>query len=409
MTDQVTANNRHAVLDGVRGLCAAGVVVHHLVISSASEWVGSFHAVLYYTPFEALFSGGKFVRVFFVISGFVLFASYASSKSWSCGEFYLRRFARLWLPFVAASLLSVGLSFLTLDSEMFSGLSPWLRTIAQPGEITLQSWAEHVGLLGSASSILLNCVTWSLTHEVRFVLIFPLIAAAIVRWDIAVLLTSMVVAIAASAIYIYIPETGFFSTAETWTGAICSTAHYLPFFIIGMVLAKRCDSLCHWVGTRGPLEILGFWMIAFLLMRRSESVVSCVGVAAAIVLVLNCRIFQILSQHYAIGWLGRVSYSLYLVHMPILIFCAFLLSDLLPEEGVLIAALIASFLVAEIFDKLVTVRSIVAGKRAAVLFRQFVTQASVVQGSAARGNGRTYILIRKIIDRLPSMSGWRLM
>jgi peptidoglycan/LPS O-acetylase OafA/YrhL len=356
------SNDRAVVLTALRGVCATGVVLHHLLLASSGAWKVPLHAALYYTPLEALFSGGKFVRIFFFISGFVLFLAHATGKPWSAAEFYVRRGACIWLPFAAASVIAVGVQLLWAGAGPVEGLSNWFVVEAQAQSVTPTVWASHLALAGSAHSTAINCVTWSLVQEARFIVVFPLLAAAVARYDLGTLAAMIGFSMAADSGYRAAGEMGNFITAETWAGALFSTLHFLPFFVVGMVVAKRYDLLLAAVTRLGAIGVCAAWIAAFLLVRRSDCIAASAGTAMVVMLLLSTPHVRAWASVRPLQWLGRVSYSLYLIHIPIIICVGHMLSGAVPEPVWLCSALAASFLAAGAFDRLIT-RPLIAVSR----------------------------------------------
>lgn len=358
MTSHGAPGDRHIVLDALRGICATGVVLHHLLLASSGAWKVPLHAALYYTPLEALFSGGKFVRMFFVVSGYVLFQAYASGKPWCAAEFYVRRSARLWMPFAAASVVSVGVHLMWAGAGPVAGLSDWFNFQAQAQSVNPVLWVSHLAMAGSAESTALNCVTWSLVHEARFIIVFPLLGAAVARYDVGTLAVVIALSMAGDTGYLAIGETGHYITAETWVGAFFSTLHFLPFFVTGMVIAKRYDWLAANSARLGPAGSCAAWLVACLLVRRPEGIAACSGTALVVGLLLSSPRVGVWARARPLRWLGRVSYSLFLIHIPIIICVARILPGAVPDTLWIGSALAVSLLAADMFDRRVTEPSI---------------------------------------------------
>ena len=67
----------------------------------------------------------------------------------------------------------------------------------------------------------------------------------------------------------------------------------------------------------------------------------------------------------ACAWLGAISYSLYLVHVPLILAALILLHAVLPAWVILAGAIPASLLVAWAFDRVVAKPSVRLGQRLA--------------------------------------------
>lgn len=100
------------------------------------------------------------VSFFFVLSGFIL--TYSSQGGLEPHRFYLGRVARLW----PVHLVTLVLAATLLESARASGL-PAISNV-----LLLQAWIPVVGFVFS-----LNAVSWSISDEVFFYLLFPLLRA----------------------------------------------------------------------------------------------------------------------------------------------------------------------------------------------------------------------------------------
>ena len=360
-----TANapaNRWTTFDAIRGIAALGVVAHHLILT----WTGSTHDTLqyylYYTPFEALFSGGKFVRVFFVISGFVLFLPFLKKNQPSWTQFYIRRFCRVWPPMAIVAVAAATLSLYLPPVSAIAGASHWFTTDTRPLEVTLTGLLRHLAMLGTDDSIKLNCVTWSLVHEARIMLIFPLLVVAVLRRDLWCLALSLAASVLARQVYFYEGELTYFATAETSPGAFASTINFLPNFVFGMVMAKRIDQLKTMLASRNLAVIIALWVVSYLLIRRSQDIAMGLGSSMFLMLCLCNAHVERFMRAAPLQWLGTLSYSLYLLHIPVIAGCVYALHDRVPLPVILLCAATATFILADIFQRLVAEPAAAFGK-----------------------------------------------
>lgn len=99
------AGFRYPVLDALRGLAALGVVFHHIP-ANAGPFVAAFE-------FDSNF--GRMVDLFFVLSGFVIAASYGAklSSGYSVPHFLWLRWGRVW-PLHATMLVVFAIAMLAL-------------------------------------------------------------------------------------------------------------------------------------------------------------------------------------------------------------------------------------------------------------------------------------------------------
>ncbi|MDP9837914.1 peptidoglycan/LPS O-acetylase OafA/YrhL [Neorhizobium huautlense] len=140
-------------LTSLRFLAAASVVVAHMMGSIVP-------------PF---FSGAPLalgVSFFFVLSGFIL--TYAYQGRFDARRFYISRFARLWPVHIVTGLLAFVLlsPFLAKHPEW---LAPSIANV-----LLLHAWVPVVGYVFSH-----NAVSWSISAEMFFYLLFPVVRG---RW-----------------------------------------------------------------------------------------------------------------------------------------------------------------------------------------------------------------------------------
>lgn len=139
-----------------RGLAALGVVIHHTAIST-NAFVGNIPVWL-----NAIFEHGFLgVDFFFVLSGFIIMSShYDDEKSVSALKTYgIKRFVRIFPPYWPISIA------LILAYWVLPGMSQ-----ATQGDY---SWLSSLLLLPDAPPPALS-VAWTLIHEVMFYMIFSL-------------------------------------------------------------------------------------------------------------------------------------------------------------------------------------------------------------------------------------------
>jgi peptidoglycan/LPS O-acetylase OafA/YrhL len=97
-------------LDLVRGAAAVYVAVHHIVV--ARGWGTGLGFAFRF--------GEEAVIVFFLLSGFVIFANEADRiHDWA--SYYLRRFLRIYPPFLAALLVSASRYWMARSRECSIG------------------------------------------------------------------------------------------------------------------------------------------------------------------------------------------------------------------------------------------------------------------------------------------------
>ena len=162
-------------LTSLRFIAAAMIVVHH---SCGVLWLtGDRHFAL-----------EQAVSFFFVLSGFVLTYVYpALDNSVSVKSFYLARFARIWPNHLAAFaiLLAIG-----LPGSFYSILQTNHFFIALLNLLLVQGWIPVREIFFS-----FNAITWAVSAEVFFYLLFPFLVKDLERTYFQKLLLSLLMAL----------------------------------------------------------------------------------------------------------------------------------------------------------------------------------------------------------------------
>jgi peptidoglycan/LPS O-acetylase OafA/YrhL len=265
-----------------------------------------------------LYRGGEAVLLFFMLSGFVLTLPFMRGPV-PVGPFLLRRVCRIWLPYLAVLALVLGwhAGFVAVTGW------PW----------PLPGWplvASHVLLVGVFDTHAINGVIWSLVHELRVSLIFPLVARAALGPRPALALGGAALVSAAGLVGYRLSQVG---------GApndLFMTAHYLLLFVVGALLARHRERLlAGWaaLGRAGRTAALAgaglayvgagplaeAWLADASVARQAlhHGLVGAACVAFLLAALAPGHVQRALGLA-ANRFLGRVSYSLYLVHLPVL-------------------------------------------------------------------------------------------
>jgi peptidoglycan/LPS O-acetylase OafA/YrhL len=322
-----SGSSRLASLDGLRGVAALVVVVHHAALtlpslalqnqlpdrSSPAWWLA-------YTPLHLGWAGGEAVLVFFVLSGLVLALPHLREPrrgTWL--PYYLKRAVRLYVP-VAVAVVVTGLVVTLVPRVVQPGWSWWMAAHAvQPDAHLL---AHDAGLL--AGTGWLNSALWSLRYEVFFSLFLPVFVVLARRLG--------------ASLWLSVPF------ALWGIGWAVSAGHelisFMFVFAVGVLLAQRLPTLRAWadridrsrrrrlawlaLGLAAPTLLLTEWWLKLLTgdwtlwlpLGRPGGVL---GAAVLVFCVLHCRPVRAIAESRPAQWLGTVSFSLYLVHEPLVV------------------------------------------------------------------------------------------
>ena len=126
--------------------------------------------------------------LFFVLSGYVLALSLPNTSLTNTlkayPRFIIRRVCRIYLPYLAALAFAVGSNFI-FSTGGIADLPTWFNATWRV-PISPSLVLEHIVFLGSYDHAAFNTTFWSLVHEMRISLVFPVIVLVCSgKWRIA--------------------------------------------------------------------------------------------------------------------------------------------------------------------------------------------------------------------------------
>ena len=348
---------RLPALDGLRGLAALVVLLSHLVeasvpslseaLSLGTEPTGVARWFMR-TPLAIVWAGPEFVIVFFVLSGFVLTRALRAHPA-TFGAFLSARVVRLYLPVWAALVPAALLLALVprAPGASIAGVHAWLSTYAQPvglPQIATDMALVLPGHVGEPGWGTLNGVLWSLRWEVLFSLALPILLRAerlVTRLAIPLLV----------ALPLVVDRAGGHASLM-----------FAPPFLLGILLALHEAQIAEWrariAGRGAPLAVVAvacllgadLWLPGALRAQGPSGALVVAGAGLAVLLPLVYASVARPLMTAPLQWLGARSFSLYLVHFPIVLAYAYGLDH--PRLPVLAAvALPTSLLAAELFHR----------------------------------------------------------
>jgi peptidoglycan/LPS O-acetylase OafA/YrhL len=320
---------RLTALDGLRGIAALVVVVFHLSLIAQpyldTNSTGDAWWWMSETPLRLATDGTQAVLLFFVLSGLVV-ALPALRKGFSWKKYFASRFLRLYIPAWGALAIAAILIFCVPRVSSKVTANYWLSNTNATSipPLTLLQDATLMKVGNAADNVL-----WSLRWEIIFSLLLPLfvVAALVIRRSWIAFALAMAGCV---ALTIGDPDHA-------------NAAFYLPVFMMGTLMASRLEAIQEWAARRGKAFWIATLSASLLCMVASQVFMfaappssiaggllwSLVGAGAAGVILcaigfgsvrnfLNFRVNQ---------FLGRISFSLYLIHVPIIATLAFVLGD----------------------------------------------------------------------------------
>ena len=299
-------------LDGLRAIAALAVILYHVC-----EWV-PFPATITWDRVRYLLSfaehGGELgVLFFFVLSGFLItYLMLVESERTGrlhIGRFYLRRVLRIW-PLYFLTLVA---GFTLCPPQVSGGATPWMYATFLTNFDHIAHGEPDCGMLG---------VQWSIAVEEQFYLLWPLLFAwaggrrifpglllALVLWSEAFALQASALA----AHYHFVANLRYLTMGALLAVVLHRHGHNARQLLARVPTAMH--AVCYGAGlallfvawrwapahSGGQLLVHALTAVYFLyiLMHQTH------GSASR----LQLRHVPVL------GWLGRISYGLYLTHM----------------------------------------------------------------------------------------------
>lgn len=313
-------------IDGLRAIAVMAIVLFHFDVH--------------------FFSGGFIgVDIFFVISGYLITAHIQQDLqkgTFRLVNFYGRRLRRL-LPALVFTLFTCLITgYLLFPADRFAQLA--LNSLQALFSIANISYWLEAGYFDSSASMKPLLHTWSLSVEEQFYLLWPglllLLGLNKHRW--LIILVIGVVSLMFS---------------EYWLNKDPGAAFFLmPFrvveFCLGALMYRMGTASGRSLTTEG-LTALGLMLILLPIFFYNEALrfpgvsalIPCLGTAILIYAAGESRLGILLRNRVAIG-LGLISYSLYLVHWPLVVFYKYANSPQLRTKDQLLlisAALLLAF------------------------------------------------------------------
>lgn len=294
-------------IDGLRAIAVLSVMFFHVGFAHfGGGWVG--------------------VDVFFVISGYLitrLIRDEYEAGTFSFAGFYARRARRLFPGFfftVAASFIAGSLIFDPVYLQHFAGEVLYAIVAAS----NFFYWLDG-GYFGVAEQYKPLLHTWSLGVEEQFYLIWPLMIVLVLRYCRRYLWLVLTAAALAS---LFLAE--YFFWADKARAVFLLLPGRIFEFAIGAMLVwlvkyQRRSSALLDVALALGLALILVAVVGFTTKTPFPGVyalVPCLGAALAIFGGTSAHLRWILANRPMVG-IGKISYSLYLAHWPIIVFYSY--------------------------------------------------------------------------------------
>lgn len=301
-----SGKNYYRELDGLRAIAVILVILFHLDVSAVS-------------------GGFVGVDVFFVISGYlmttIILEEIKLKGTVAFKEFFVRRFKRLYPALITTLFLSFLVAFFLMsaqDLQKFGGSV----VSSMFGISNFYFWSQS-GYFDVAATLKPALHTWSLSVEAQFYIFWViLIALAVIKLNIKPYIVVLGIGLCSLILNI------FFETSINTATQFFLIPFRLYEFAIGAAVfflmrlkpsSKIYADLVVFLG----LALIFYSAFTFTNQIRFPSynaLIPCIGTALIIWSANRSSVFSFLFRLKFVIYLGLISYSLYLVHWPIIVF-----------------------------------------------------------------------------------------
>lgn len=340
-----TSGPRLSGIEGLRAVAAMSVMLGHFNLHLVPK------EMVPPTLQHALNVAGQGLTLFFVLSGFLLFGPFINSAArgapFNVSKYFLNRFLRIYPAYFtifAIVALALGLAYTKAGSADDLGVQAVAGTIGRMTDFwpvaanfllvhTLTPWTIKTGL----------GVSWSLTAEVCFYLLLPLLAVMAVRMSRRMTLNSAAIAVSFGMIVVGLACRNIGNAQvhgdeaaqfyQQWGGNwlavyLRSILCQADFFGVGMlaVVAFRHGSTIEGVSARRVYRWLTYAAaLAGIALTRLDHDFGFAVFFASLLLIVTTKTaasqshpLTSLLEWAPIRWLGIISYSFYLWHLPVI-------------------------------------------------------------------------------------------
>lgn len=288
-------------LDLLRIIASLGVVFYHygdyLSPGFWPAWIA-----LPIIPFRL------WVDLFFVLSGFVISYVYAPriGHGFGYGRFLQKRLARLMPLHVATLLFYVALGLATLHGVKANSMDRFDWSCLVPNLLLLHA-------MGICHAVSFNTPSWSISAEMGMYICFPLFAMLGKPARGAILWVAIIAAIVILEMVSRVPGQQYWLFRASQGGMLRA----VPSFMLGVVLHRNRDllALIPFARLLAPAALALFIGLSFTTVPY-QALYALVCVCVVLVIAVDVR-GGVGPTLGAFSQLGDLTYSVYLLHLPV--------------------------------------------------------------------------------------------
>jgi peptidoglycan/LPS O-acetylase OafA/YrhL len=309
---------RVPMIDALRGLSCLGILLYHVRVDL---WIGWWRIRSYPDEYSAFAKAtawlsiptpflGYAILLFFLISGFCIhYPNTVENRKPKWGQYFIRRFWRIYPPYLAALVLTGGISYFCHihwnDSTWDTGRILRTATLSQnypPGN----------------GQFLSNPSLWTIPLEVEFYMLYPFAFCLFSR------LRSSLLALFAMGLFAWTVFLG--KQGVSWPSF--TALFFWPVWLLGAWTAQlyrgnRLKSMPSWL-----LVLTGAISLALASHKHMQDWDIWLQYLLWTGFYLSLLLLSISKQNFInslplqgvlslLTWLGKISFSLYLVHFPL--------------------------------------------------------------------------------------------
>ncbi|WP_186370149.1 acyltransferase family protein [Yersinia bercovieri] len=313
-------------IDGLRGLAVIMVLLFHTGFSVSGGFIG--------------------VDVFFVISGFLItgiLLNSAEKKKLSVIDFYKRRIIRLYPALCLTLILTLTAGFLIFDPNLLSELAKSaLFAVASISNIYFRLDGGYFGLSSDLKPLL---HTWSLGVEQQFYIVWPFVILIGVHFGRKFLFASLIMITLAS-----LALSQYYVSMSSASSYFYMPMRMFELSLGGLLVFSKPKNNNETASN--ALCALGILLIIYSAIQFSEltpfpginALIPCAG-AMLCLYYGNAKYSGKALNNRVMAFVGTISYSLYLVHWPVIVFYKYIIFTK-PNVYDQIAMIAISFLIA---------------------------------------------------------------
>ncbi|CAL8473124.1 acyltransferase family protein [Caballeronia sp. S22] len=316
---------RYHQLDSLRGIAALTVVFNHYSQITLTRW-------LQHVPWRVIAEGHSAVILFFALSGFALTLQVTGESRPGLAEFVVKRVCRIYIPYLFAVLAAYA-AYCVLYRSNLSWTGEWVNEAWHAG-IDRHDLLNHIYFLIPFSNSTLDPVLWSLVYEMRISLLFPILIVVVFAMPLWFSIAlSAGLSLAAFGYYFPLHRTLMEASLR---GEWIPTIHYISMFVLGALIARYRDAIVSKLAPISPRWLFGALVISLALYVLVGSVnrhlisndvlrgfaddwVVLPAVTGILILAISLRPFADFLAARPLVFLGKISFSLYLLHCIVLL------------------------------------------------------------------------------------------